>query len=497
MKRTLALIMLMLAAAALAQGQQPEANRPPGVVSVIHKIDLFKLLDKIRKEQNVHVGVSASAAREIINLTTGLIMDDQGHIITRLANLDPTDKNPEIMVVTGTGAKLKAALIGIDGPTGFAILKAEPLGDRPQMASSNELSEGTTVQILSADAWPKPHHQKITIAPLMRVIEGKVRQSRYSKLRGALTIDSPRLLSRNDSSIVLTKEGRVAGVARFAGFGRAHLFPADFLRDTVLKRVLEKNDSVPAGWLGIYASNLPEQIQGQLKLGAIVREVLPNSPAAQSGIKPDDIIVRFEGAEVSNANELSAMISALPAGHKVKLQVIRDRKPIELEAVLGERSYEYSYAAAWDPGELARRLSELETQYQTLYRALPPRERFEALRELQAEIYQLRAEQRELMANNTRSAGGAHFPAGFTAIEMTSQLAAYFGTSGGLLVTGVNNGSPAERAGLRAGDVIIGTREQSPMPTESLKTLLLNSLDVSLRALRNKKLFTLEIKPTN
>lgn len=504
MRRYIALIILMLLAAAMAQSQHPEVSPPPGVVSVIHKIDLFKLLERIRREQNVHVGVSASAARDIINLTTGLVIDDQGHVITRLANLDPTDKNPEIFIMTAAGAKLRAALVGIDGPTGFAILKAGPLSDRPQIAGPDELSEGARVRMLSADASTKPDHRKVMISPSMKVIEGKLRPSRYSKLRGALTIDSPRLLSRNDSSIVLTEGGRVAGIARFAGFGRAYLFPADFLRDTVLKRVLEKNDNVPAGWLGIYASNLTEPARDEstsgVKLGAIVREVLPNSPAAQSGLKPNDIIIEFDGAEVSSASELSTMISLLPAGRRVKLRVIRDRRPIEIEAVLGERAYDQSYAGpSWDPGELERRLAELETQYQSLYRALPPRERVEVLRELQSEIYQLRAElrqlsqQRELLANNTRSAGGIYSPAGFTAIEMTSQLAAYFGASGGLLVTNVKEGSPAERAGLRAGDVITGTDEQNPMPAQLLKTLLINSRAISLRALRNKKPIAVEI----
>ena len=118
--------MTILASTALAvaqtRNQVAAEEKTPWVVSVVHTVDLHKFITQISKQQEVRVGVPGSAPQKIVNVATGLVVDDSGHVVTRLAYLDPEDKSPQISVRTSAGATLPARVVGVDCATGFAIL---------------------------------------------------------------------------------------------------------------------------------------------------------------------------------------------------------------------------------------------------------------------------------------------------------------------------------------------------------------------------------------
>src|SRR4029079_16350202 len=121
----------------------------------------------------------------------------------------------------------------------------------PAFAPTSLLSLGMAVKKLSADLTARTaspdNSRQIYIDYAMKRDMGRVPAgSIYARARGALTLNSSNLLSRNDGSIVITSDGQVAGIAQYAGFGRAYLFPFEFIRDTIAKRVIEKQGSVPA-----------------------------------------------------------------------------------------------------------------------------------------------------------------------------------------------------------------------------------------------------------
>src|SRR5439155_7568302 len=142
------ILILILAPAALAQSPQPTqpavANQAsvPWAVSVVHTIELQKMVDLIR-EQNLRVGVAGTAPRYIYNITTGIIVDGQGHVVTRLTNLDPKEKEHKIAVTTGDGTTQPAKLIGIDFATGFAVLEVASLNTtKPNIFPAGSLLNG-------------------------------------------------------------------------------------------------------------------------------------------------------------------------------------------------------------------------------------------------------------------------------------------------------------------------------------------------------------------
>ncbi|HWP44550.1 MAG TPA: PDZ domain-containing protein [Blastocatellia bacterium] len=533
-KRAVTIIGLALALASSAAAQQPQTaiayeGKNPAIVSVVHRVDLHKLIRRLREQQNARVGVPGSAPETIINVATGLAIDSQGHVVTRLAYVDPEDRDQKVSVVTSEGRELKAQLIGVDCATGFSVLEVESLkASPPPFAEQKIVSDGLHVRILSADYVPKPganeKTNEIYISPSIRITHGQVGTSSiYSKARGAYTLRSTGLLSRYDSSIVTTDSNQVIGIAQYAGYGRAYLFPIDFIRDTVTKRVLERKGSVPAGWLGVYGDSLaqiPDTERGAIgvenKMGVLVRDFAPNSPAFESGLLLNDVIVGINGFDITGSTDLSAVLSSLPAGYEVQLRVLRSKKSMEMKVELGEKGcspptinlgeiVDHKGSLSAQLQELETRLNDLSVQYRSYIarKDISLRERQEALRELEIEIRQIQDRIRELQRmgassepikadHNGIEPGAARatdhiFKAGFVLRELTPQLANYFGVSAGMLVVSIRKGSPAEKSGLRTGDVILGIIGREDMTMDQLReTLSTHKGDLSLKAMRNK-----------
>jgi len=538
MSRSTAASLIILLSAFGANAQQPQQvfvvqgpNR--SVVSVVHTLDLQKMLARMRKQENVRVGVAPSAPANVYNIATGLIVDNAGHIVTRLANLDLQDKNPNISITTSEGTSMPARLIGVDCATGFAVLVASGLiGGPGTSATPAPVTSGMAVSIVSSDVVQKTAASSgggnsIQLLPALKLSQGTVwTNSRYSKARGALTLLSNSLLSRNDSSVVQTFDTQVIGIAQWAGFGRAYLFPMAFIRDTVAKRVIDRQDNVPAGWLGAVGVNLAQLSDVEMqtlgvgrKAGVVIREVVPESPAQKSGISLNDVIVGVDGWDVVGVADLKAMLSSSPAGQEISLKAIRNRQPVNVSVVLGARP-DSTIASGWvvdqagDPllsqrEEIDKRLTELRAEYRIHLKNSHSRDRDEALKELDIEMRQLMDLQRTLMANGggvaVNQPGQPYAPgfrseptqqpapqeditfkAGFKARELSSQLASALKTLGGILISSVVKDSPADRAGIKAGDVIVSSQDRAMMTMVQLKNLLSSQPgDVSLRLMRD------------
>ena len=112
----------------------------------------------------------------------------------------------------------------------------------------------------------------------------------------------------------------------------------------VVKQILpqlEKTGRVSRGFLGVQPQPITQDMVDTLGLkstqGALIADVVKGGPADKAGIKPGDVVGSLNGKPVTDANQLTRDVGAIPPGQSVKLEVIRDGKPRQIEVKLAER----------------------------------------------------------------------------------------------------------------------------------------------------------------
>jgi len=168
--------------------------------------------------------------------------------------------------------------------------------------------------------------------------------------------------------------------------------------------------------------------------GAKVDDVDRDSPAEKAGLKAGDVVVEYDGERVRSARQLTRLVQETPEGRQVTLAVLRDGSRQTLTATPEARGFSWNMDI--DGERLGR---EVERGMRGL----------EGLREFRMDppAFDFRFDPDAWPMGRGRL--------GVTLQTVTDQLAQYFGApDGGALVTSVREGSPAEKAGLKAGDVI-------------------------------------------
>jgi len=193
--------------------------------------------------------------------------------------------------------------------------------------------------------------------------------------------------------------------------------------------------------LGVNLSDLSGDDRTRLKLaderGALVKDVQRDTPAAKAGLKADDVIVRFDGETVRSAAQLTRLVRETPAGRPVTIEVSRGGAIQRLTATLEEgRGFAHVLGDAGDMGIDMPPLPPLPPMP-----PIPPVEPF--MRE------GLDRAERDLFIQRPGRLG-------ITYQELSGQLARYFKVAdGSILVSDVKEDSPAGKAGLKAGDLIV------------------------------------------
>jgi membrane-associated protease RseP (regulator of RpoE activity) len=228
--------------------------------------------------------------------------------------------------------------------------------------------------------------------------------------------------------------------------------------------------------LGVSVESVTRENMGSFNLsgeprGVAVRDVAADSPAAKAGLQKNDVILRFDGEQVSSVQKLQRLINESAPEHTARLSISRAGAEQELSVTLGKRAgfapeafrnftFPEGLARGFNADELKRRAEEFKHNSEEWKKH--SKEWEERSREMTRGLDKFRAEG---FGNNfalVYGAGGRRI--GITTQPLTDQLANYFGVSGrdgGLLVTSVAENSPASKAGLRAGDVVTevdGTR---------------------------------------
>ena len=182
------------------------------------------------------------------------------------------------------------------------------------------------------------------------------------------------------------------------------------------------------GFLGVHAEEITKENMGRYGVrearGVGVIQVVKGSAAEKAGLKKDDVILRFDGEAVTNVRKLNRLVSEASVDQTVRLTISRGGAEQEVSVTLSKRS-------------------DMEGLFGSTIRD-------EIRRGIEKDFPQIKTGD-----GNFVFSFGANRRIGVSTQTLTKQLADYFGVKdGGLLITSVNENSPAAKAGLKAGDVI-------------------------------------------
>jgi membrane-associated protease RseP (regulator of RpoE activity) len=238
-------------------------------------------------------------------------------------------------------------------------------------------------------------------------------------------------------------------------------------------------------FLGISAEEVTRENMGRYGLsgeprGVGVREVVKDSPAERAGLRAGDLILRFDGEQVSTMRKLNRLIDESAPEHAARLTIRRGGSEQEITVTLGKREAGRLFdGRAWQgqSEELKRYGDQLRRQGDDMRRQM------ETWRRDSPNLYSLIA------------GGGRRI--GVTTNPLGKQLADYFGVSNGALIASVEDDSPASRAGLRAGDIVTEVDGEKVDDSGDLSRLLNRKEEgeVTLTVVRDRNRRTVRVTP--
>lgn len=331
------------------------------------------------------------------SLGSGFIIDKDGYILT---NNHVVEKTDEITVKLSNKKEFNAKIIGRDPKTDLALIRIEteedltplPLGD------SDTLEVGDWVIAIG-----NPFGLDHTVTA--GIVSAKYRKIGAGSYENFIQTDAS-INFGNSGGPLLNTKGEVVGInsAIYSGsggsIGISFAIPINMAKE-ILPQL--KEGKVVRGWLGVMIQKITPELKEKLQLkdekGALVADVTRNGPAEKAGIKRGDVIISFDGKEIKEMNELPFIVASTPVNKTVLVEVMRRGKKKSIKVKIGELKEEA---------------------------------------EAKAEI----EEQSDL---------------GMTVEKITPELVRQFGLSGrsGLVVVQVENNSPAEKAGIRQGDILV------------------------------------------
>ncbi|WP_447972242.1 DegQ family serine endoprotease [Nitrospira sp. Kam-Ns4a] len=347
-------------------------------------------------------------------LGSGVIVSTDGYILTNNHVIEHAD---ELEVLLGDKRKFKAKVVGTDPKTDVAVIKIDATG-LPTLpwGDSSKLQVG---ELVLAVGNPFGLNQTVTMGIISAVGRANMGIVDYEDFIQTDAAINP----GNSGGALVNLRGELVGIntaifTRNGGFmGIGFAIPSNMARSVM--ESLIKHGKVVRGWLGVSIQEVSQDLAQQFGApgtnGALVADVMEDSPAAKAGLERGDIITRFNGTAVKDPAHLRALVAETAPGTAVTLTVLRDKKSREITVTIAEL-----------PKELAS------------------------------------------ASRGGKEGRGEHALAGVTVENYTPDRRERGRARdiAGVVVTEVQPDSPAERAGLRPGDVI---REINRKPVRNVQ----------------------------
>ena len=270
---------------------------------------------------------------------SGFIIDDKGLIVT---NNHVIAGASSITVVLHDGKSLQAKLIGADAKTDLALLKVKTDIKLKAVSwgNSDEVKVGNWAMAIGN---PFGLVNTVTVG----IVSARARDINAGPFDDFIQTDAS-INRGNSGGPLFNLKGEVIGVNTAiyspsgGSVGIGFAIPSALAENIVEQ--LEEYGRTIRGWLGVRIQTVTEDLASSLGLdrpyGALVASVIPNSPAEKAGIKPGDVILDFNGSEVTEMRKLPRLVAETKVNSKSNVTIWRNEKKKSLKIVIAEMKEE-------------------------------------------------------------------------------------------------------------------------------------------------------------
>ena len=356
------------------------------------------------------------------SLGSGVIVSGDGYIVT---NAHVVDKADDIKVLLSDKREFTGKVVGVDTKTDIAVIKISGK-DLPTVnwGDSDRIEVGEYVLAIGN---PFGLNSTVTLGIVSAIGRANMGIEDYENFIQTDAAINP----GNSGGALINTRGELVGIntaifSRTGGYmGIGFAIPSNMVKSVMDSLV--KHGKVVRGYLGVSIQDVNADIAKQFGLkraeGALVSDVVGGSPADKGGLKSGDVITGYDGKPVDNTATLRNRVAETAVGSSVKVEALRDGKPVTVEVKIVEQPKDMS---AKGEGESAKG-SEKST----------------ALAGLE-------------VTNISR--------------DIARQLNLPRGVQG-VVVSDVESGSAAEAAGIRSGDVVVELNRQPVRSADDFRRL--------------------------
>ncbi len=295
-------------------------------------------------------GIIPDEPLESRSLGSGFFISPDGYILTNHHVVDDAD---QIIVRTSDRNEYVAKVIGSDKRSDVALLKVDAKNAPVvKIGTSKNLKVGEWVLAIGS---PFGFDHSATAG----IVSAKGRSLPSENYVPFIQTDVA-INPGNSGGPLFNLDGEVVGInsqiySRTGGFmGLSFAIPIDMAMHVVEQ--LKTKGRVTRGWLGVLIQDVSKELANSFGMsrprGALVAQVLPDSPAAKSDLHVGDVIVAFNGHEISMSSELPPLVGDSPVDKPAELEVLRNGKQQKIRVVIGELPAEEDLAST--PSKPAR-----------------------------------------------------------------------------------------------------------------------------------------------
>jgi len=277
-------------------------------------------------------------------LGSGFIVDEDGYILTNNHVIQGVDK--VLVKLPNDDRKYEAKVVGTDPRTDLALIKINAGRKLPVLA----LGDSDTIEVgewAIAIGNPMGLEETVTVGVVSAKGRSVLGTSPYEDFIQTDAAINP----GNSGGPLVNIKGEVIGIntaiiAPYVAQNIGFAIPINIAKKVF--RELKSTGKVTRGFLGVYLQPITEELAASFGLkstkGAIVSDVMSNSPAEQAGLKPGDIILEFNGTPISDVRDLQNKVADAKIGETVNLGVWREKKKINIPIKIAERPEEETIA---------------------------------------------------------------------------------------------------------------------------------------------------------